>query len=222
MFTTEAPGHWQNWHMLSSSPAITAWRLSTNSRRLMTMPSLSTSGCVEIPASSAAMVPKLRSPVESAGANLAINVAIAARDAGIDAPVHMALVYPVAGNDMNTPSYRQNADAKPLNRPMMEWFVQQTFNSPSEVADARINLAAADVTKLPNRDHRPGGDRSLAVGRRSAGQAPERSRVARWTTRFTTASPMSSLAWGAVSRRRQVGGKNSLQAALRKPLAPIP
>ena len=87
---------------------------------------------------------------ESAGANLAINVAIAARDAGIDAPAHMALVYPVAGNDMNTPSYRQNADAKPLNKAMMEWFVKQTFTSVSETADPRINLVAAELKNLPS------------------------------------------------------------------------
>lgn len=87
---------------------------------------------------------------ESAGGNLAIAVAIAARDAGIDAPRHMALVYPVAGNDMNTPSYQQNANAKPLNKPMMEWFVNQTFNSQAETADPRINLVAADLLKLPS------------------------------------------------------------------------
>jgi acetyl esterase/lipase len=44
---------------------------------------------------------------ESAGGNLALNVAIAARDAGLPAPQHMALIYPVAGTDTNTPSYRR-------------------------------------------------------------------------------------------------------------------
>jgi acetyl esterase len=71
---------------------------------------------------------------ESAGGNLAVNVAIAARDEGIDAPAHMSLIYPVAGNDMDTPSYHQNASAKPLNKAIMEWFVKQTFASPSETA----------------------------------------------------------------------------------------
>lgn len=86
---------------------------------------------------------------ESAGANLAIGVAVAARDAGIDGPKHMVLVYPVAGNDMNTPSYIQNANAKPLNKPMMEWFVKQTFNSVAETADPRINLVTSDLSRLP-------------------------------------------------------------------------
>ncbi|MBC7740054.1 MAG: alpha/beta hydrolase fold domain-containing protein [Candidatus Saccharibacteria bacterium] len=42
---------------------------------------------------------------ESAGANLAANVAIMARDAQITQPLHQLLVYPIAGNDMTTPSY---------------------------------------------------------------------------------------------------------------------
>src|SRR5215217_68150 len=77
---------------------------------------------------------------ESAGGNLAINVSIAARDQGIQAPSHQVLVYPLVGNDMTTESYVENAAAKPLNKPMMEWFVKHTFNSESEAADPRINV----------------------------------------------------------------------------------
>lgn len=87
---------------------------------------------------------------ESAGGNLAMNVAIAARDQGFQAPVHQVLVYPVAGNDMDTPSYVENADAKPLNKAMMKWFVDNTFSSPDETADPRINLVEADLTGLPS------------------------------------------------------------------------
>lgn len=87
---------------------------------------------------------------ESAGGNLAMNVAIAARDHGFQAPVHQVLVYPVAGNDMDTPSYVENADAKPLNKAMMKWFVDNTFSSPDETADPRINLVEADLIGLPS------------------------------------------------------------------------
>lgn len=88
---------------------------------------------------------------ESAGGNLAINVSIAARDMGLQAPVHQVLVYPVAGNDMSTESYVENATAKPLNKPMMEWFVKQVFNDQSETADPMINLVgAADLAGLPS------------------------------------------------------------------------
>jgi acetyl esterase len=87
---------------------------------------------------------------ESAGGNLACGVAMMARDAGAPAPAHMALVYPVAGTDMDTPSYRENAHARPLSKPMMEWFVRHVFASPSDLADPRINLVDADLRGLPS------------------------------------------------------------------------
>ena len=88
---------------------------------------------------------------ESAGGNLAINVSIAARDQGLTAPKHQVLVYPLVGNDMTTESYVENAAAKPLNKPMMEWFVKHTFNEASETADPRINVVgAANLSDLPS------------------------------------------------------------------------
>ena len=78
---------------------------------------------------------------ESAGGNMAANVAIAARDQELQAPLHQVLVYPVANNDMDAPSYIENANAKPLNKPMMAWFVKHTFASPDQTADPRIALA---------------------------------------------------------------------------------
>ena len=88
---------------------------------------------------------------ESAGGNLAITVSLAARDQGLQPPMHQVLVYPVAGNDLNTESYIENADAKPLNKPMMEWFVKHAFNNEGETADPRINLVgAADLRGLPS------------------------------------------------------------------------
>ncbi|RUQ70289.1 alpha/beta hydrolase [Azospirillum doebereinerae] len=87
---------------------------------------------------------------ESAGGNLAINTAIKARDANIQLPVHQVLVYPVAGVDMNTQSYKDNADAKPLNKPMMEWFVKQTVRNEADLQDPRLDLVGrADLRGLP-------------------------------------------------------------------------
>jgi len=86
---------------------------------------------------------------ESAGGNLAINVAMAARDQNFQPPVHEVLVYPLAGVDMNTPSYQENANAKPLNKAMMEWFFRQTVDHPAELSDPRLNLVAADLKNLP-------------------------------------------------------------------------
>ena len=88
---------------------------------------------------------------ESAGGNLAINVSIAARDQGLQAPLHQVLVYPLVGNDLNTESYIENATARPLNKPMIEWFVKHTFNNESETADPRVNVVgAADLSRLPS------------------------------------------------------------------------
>jgi len=88
---------------------------------------------------------------ESAGGNLAINVSIAARDQGLQAPAHQVLVYPLVGNDLNNESYVENATAKPLNKPMIEWFVKHTFNSESETSDPRVNVVgAADLHGLPS------------------------------------------------------------------------
>ena len=53
---------------------------------------------------------------EGAGGDLAVNVAIAARDNGLPAPRHMALIYPVAGTDTDTPSCRENTATAPLFR----------------------------------------------------------------------------------------------------------
>ena len=87
---------------------------------------------------------------ESAGANLAANVAIMARDAKITQPLHQLLVYPIAGNDMTTPSYVENADAAPLGKADMAWFVDHAFAAEEDAADPRINLVDRDdLSGLP-------------------------------------------------------------------------
>lgn len=87
---------------------------------------------------------------ESAGGNLAINVAIAARDQNLQMPTHQVLVYPVAGVDMNTPSYLEYFNAVPLNKPMMAWFIDKVVRSDADKQDARIDLVGrADLKALP-------------------------------------------------------------------------
>ncbi|NPD68035.1 alpha/beta hydrolase [Lichenicola cladoniae] len=77
---------------------------------------------------------------ESAGGNLAIDTAIWARDSHLPAPVAQLLVYPVVGTDLNTPSYMETADAIPLNRAAIEWYVAHTTNGPTDLADKRLNI----------------------------------------------------------------------------------
>lgn len=86
---------------------------------------------------------------ESAGGNLAVTTAIKARDKKIKLPTAILAIYPVAGSDMNTPSYQKYADALPLNRPMMAWFMKKYLNKKAEARDPLITLAADNLTGLP-------------------------------------------------------------------------
>ena len=87
---------------------------------------------------------------ESAGGNMAINVAIRARDEKVQAPLHMLLVYPVAGTDLTTPSYKQDEHAVPLSKPAIEWFVKNTIQSPADLQDPRLNVyGKANLAGLP-------------------------------------------------------------------------
>lgn len=87
---------------------------------------------------------------ESAGGNMAVNVAMMARDRGLAKPVHILSVYPVANNDLFTPSYNQYANAQPLNRPLVQWFVDKYFNSPADGDSPLISLVdVANLKGLP-------------------------------------------------------------------------
>jgi acetyl esterase len=84
---------------------------------------------------------------ESAGGNLATVVSIMARDKKAVAPVHQLLVYPVVDNDMKRPSYVANATAKPLNKPMMEWFFKHYAADPASAM--ALPLKNANLKGLP-------------------------------------------------------------------------
>ena len=87
---------------------------------------------------------------ESAGGNLALNVAIAARDQQLTAPVAVLAVYPVAGTDLNTESYIANRNALPLGKADIEWFVGHYLNSMDETKDPRLDIVgAAELKDLP-------------------------------------------------------------------------
>lgn len=86
---------------------------------------------------------------ESAGGNLAAAVAIMARDKGFQMPVHQLLIYPIATHNFNTPSYQEYANAKPLNKPMMQWFFEKYLNSPKDASSPLISLVDANLKNLP-------------------------------------------------------------------------
>ena len=87
---------------------------------------------------------------ESAGGNLALATAVAARDAGLPAPNHVLAVYPVGqtGN-LDTQSYRDSATAKPLNKAMIGWFVDKLLATPADKTDPRLDLVHAKLAGLP-------------------------------------------------------------------------
>jgi acetyl esterase/lipase len=87
---------------------------------------------------------------ESAGGNMAVAISLMARDRNVPMPVYQVLVYPVAGTDMNTPSYRENALAKPLSKAMMKWFAKHEFKRVQAKRDPRIDLIHADLRGLPS------------------------------------------------------------------------
>lgn len=86
---------------------------------------------------------------ESAGGNMAVNVAMAARDKGWPKPLSVVAVYPVANTSPNTASKQRFAAAKPLNTPMLDWFFKHTLADPDQAQDPRLNLVAAKLDGLP-------------------------------------------------------------------------
>ncbi len=86
---------------------------------------------------------------ESAGGNLAVATAIAARDAGLPLPEHVLAVYPVAQTELDTESYVENAISVPLDRRMMRWFFRHVTRSAQDELDPRLRLIDADLEGLP-------------------------------------------------------------------------
>ena len=87
---------------------------------------------------------------ESAGGNLAVATAIAARDSGAPKPLAVIAVYPVGqtGN-MATASYVDSEKAKPLNKAMIGWFVDKLLAKPDDKTDPRLDLVNANLKGLP-------------------------------------------------------------------------
>ena len=86
---------------------------------------------------------------ESAGGNLATSVSMMARDKGIQMPVHQVVVYPIAGYDFNTPSYKESDSTKPLSSGLMKWFFRHYLNSAADGKNPMISLVSANLKGLP-------------------------------------------------------------------------
>lgn len=82
---------------------------------------------------------------ESAGGNLSVATAMLARDAGLPMPRAILSVYPIAGSDLNTPSYQDTSNGPTLSRALMAWFFHYVARTPADLMDPRINLVAANL-----------------------------------------------------------------------------
>jgi acetyl esterase/lipase len=87
---------------------------------------------------------------ESAGGNLAASVSMMARDKGMQMPIHEVLIYPIAGFDFNTPSYKESDSTKPLSSGLMKWFFDKYLNSPADGKSPMISLVFANLKGLPS------------------------------------------------------------------------
>ena len=79
---------------------------------------------------------------ESAGGNLATEVAIAARDRGLQRPTAQVLVYPITSSNLNQPSYiLYTSPLLPLNTPQLPYFSNLYASSanPNDPGIAPIN-----------------------------------------------------------------------------------
>jgi acetyl esterase len=86
---------------------------------------------------------------ESAGGNLALNVAIDARDHGMLTPLAQVLIYPLASTNLMQASDLANANAKPLNVAMLPWFMDKLLADPGDMKSPLLNLLSADLRDLP-------------------------------------------------------------------------
>ena len=87
---------------------------------------------------------------ESAGGNMAVSVALLAKEAGVALPDHIVSVYPVADDDVQSPSYDQYANAAPLNRAGVIWFFDRYVPAWNEGGtNMFFALVRADLSGLP-------------------------------------------------------------------------
>lgn len=87
---------------------------------------------------------------DSAGANLAANVCLKARDNNGPAIAHQLLFYPVCDNDLSRDSYREMGSGYFLETEMMRWFWEQYLGAPEDADKPYCcPLKATDLSNLP-------------------------------------------------------------------------
>jgi acetyl esterase/lipase len=86
---------------------------------------------------------------EGAGGNLAISTAISTVTAGLTRPKAVIAIYPLVQTGTATESYVDSTNAKPLNKAMINWFLDKTLTSTADKTDPRLDLIHAKLSLLP-------------------------------------------------------------------------
>ncbi len=87
---------------------------------------------------------------EGAGALLATDTAIAARDQKLPKAAALVLITPAAGISLKTNSWLEDSTARPWNKEAVEWAFRQFLPSPDAMNDPRVDIVGkADVNDLP-------------------------------------------------------------------------
>jgi acetyl esterase len=87
---------------------------------------------------------------ESSGATLAAGLSLLLRDSGAPAPGFQALAYPMTDLPGRFASYVERGDGFTLDRPMIEWFLEQYLPPGYDPVDPYLfPLASEDLSRLP-------------------------------------------------------------------------
>ena len=87
---------------------------------------------------------------DSSGGNLAAAVCLMARDRASFRPVLQVLIYPIVDYNLNTPSYRENAEGYVLTRATMKWFWECYLEEKEDGSHPYASpLRAEDLSGLP-------------------------------------------------------------------------
>jgi len=147
----------------SSSPLTTGSPQSTLSPLRSTRRPRPSRGSRATRRRSAATPTGSASPATSAGGTLALAAALHAREFGeFVEPAGQFLLYPIAGHDFETDSYRENADGPLLTCADMRWFFEQYLRSPADAYNpSQCRFAPTIwVTSRPRRSSPPASIRS--------------------------------------------------------------
>jgi acetyl esterase/lipase len=87
---------------------------------------------------------------EGAGGTIALATAISSAEAGLTRPKAVIAVYPLTQTGSATESYVDSANARPLNKAMIAWFLRNTLSTESDKTDPRLDLIHAKLSLLPS------------------------------------------------------------------------